>query len=329
MYKFLAFLVISLIHFHTYSQFSPAAGLKNSNAIHADSSSVKAWASDCFVSRSWVNIADTTFQYNNSTKASYGTSENGIGKSDNQVVSLGDGGFAIVTFSEPIANGNGYDFAVFENSFSENFLELAFVEVSSDGKRFVRFPSISATQTDQQIGGFDNVSEASKIHNLAGKYKVFYGTPFDLDDLKDSANIDLSQITHIKIVDVIGLISDKYARLDSKGNKINEPFPTPFHTCGFDLDAVAVLNHIKLAVEETESVTFSIFPNPASNYLIISTKESYEFNLSFLNLEGKLLFEKRNCSNSENLALDFLSKGIYLLKIESNNIIKYTKIFIQ
>lgn len=326
MYKFLAFVLLSCLPIFSFAQFATVAGTSNSTAIHADSSIIKSWATECYVNRSWVNVSDTAFEYNGSNKASYGTNENGIGKADNQVVSLGDGGSTIVTFAEPIINGNGYDFAVFENSFSENFLELAFVEVSSDGKKFVRFPAISLTQTQLQIGGFDNVLDASKINNLAGKYKVFYGTPFDLEDLKDSATIDLSHITHVKIIDVIGSLNDNYASYDSRGNKINEPFPTPFHTCGFDLDAVAILKHIKLGIENTESFKFSIFPNPTANFLTINTLENFDFNVSLYNLEGKTVLEKRNCYNSEILSLEFLHKGLYVLKIESEGIINYNKI---
>ncbi|MFN6048554.1 MAG: T9SS C-terminal target domain-containing protein, partial [Bacteroidota bacterium] len=49
----------------------------------------------------------------------------------NGVVSLGDGGIATLTFDPPITNGDGFDFAVFENTFLDTFLELAFVEVST------------------------------------------------------------------------------------------------------------------------------------------------------------------------------------------------------
>ena len=49
----------------------------------------------------------------------------------------GDAGVAVMTFECPIADGPGYDFAVFENGFAPNpsepnimFLELAFVEAA-------------------------------------------------------------------------------------------------------------------------------------------------------------------------------------------------------
>jgi len=63
-----------------------------------------------------------------------------------------------LSFAEPIRQGAGYDFVVFENGFVSNintgagslagqmFAELAFVEVSSNGVDFVRFPSVSLTE---------------------------------------------------------------------------------------------------------------------------------------------------------------------------------------
>ena len=59
------------------------------------------------------------------------------------IVCLGDGGSITMTFDNAIRDGEGFDFAVFENSFDEKFLELAYVEVSSDGVNFVRFPNLS------------------------------------------------------------------------------------------------------------------------------------------------------------------------------------------
>ena len=329
MYKLFLFSALSLIWLNAEAQYAPAAALEGSTAIHADSSIIDSWATECNVTRSWVNISDPNFQYNESNFASYGSDTDATEKADNQTVSLGDGGSAIVSFSKAISNENGFDFAVFENSFSPNFLELAFVEVSSDGERFVRFPSVSLTQTETQIGGFDNISDATKIHNLAGKYKAFYGTPFDLDDLKDSTAIDLKNITHIKIIDVIGSINDEYASFDSKGNKINEPFPTPYHTCGFDLDAVAVLKQVKLSVEKQNSFHFQVYPNPFADFIKLRLPFNGQVEISILNMQGKLVFTKKVITSEEFIKLNFLEKGIYFLKIKTTNFSEIKKIIKQ
>lgn len=106
----------------------------------------------------------------NNSPASYGTTASALGPPDAAgasyaagtaapVVSLGEGGQITLSFSPPIADGEGADLAVFENGFSTNiggkiFTELAFVEVSSDGVKFTRFPAVSCTQTNTQTGNF-------------------------------------------------------------------------------------------------------------------------------------------------------------------------------
>jgi len=156
------------------------------------------------------------------------------------VVSLGDGGRITLTFAEPIGDGPGWDFAVFENGFAGSFLELAFVEVSSDGVNFFRFDAYSETPAGTQIGSF-GVVDPTNLRNLAGKYVGGQGTPFDLAELVGrSPLLDIHAITHVRIVDVIGTIDPAYASRDVLGRIINEPWPTPFATGGFDLDGVAV-----------------------------------------------------------------------------------------
>ncbi|ODT98799.1 MAG: hypothetical protein ABS79_05325 [Planctomycetes bacterium SCN 63-9] len=181
----------------------------------------------------------------------------GSGNGDNTygVVSLGDGGSITLGFDRPIANGAGADFAVFENGFLSGgaglaFLELAFVDVSSDGINFFRFPSVSLTQTATQVGGF-SLLDASNLHSLAGKYIAGYGTGFDLEDLVGiSPLLNVNHIIQVRITDVVGSINPAYGSRDSLGNLINDPYSTPFASSGFDLNGVGVIN----AVPEPSSI---------------------------------------------------------------------------
>jgi len=156
------------------------------------------------------------------------------------VVSLGDGGRITLTFAAPIADGPGWDFAAFENSFSNTFLELAFVEVSSNGTDFFRFDAFSETPASTQIGGFGTV-DPTNLRNLAGKYRFGFGTPFDLAELAGrSSLLNVNAVTHVRIVDVVGAVNPAYATRDSLGRIINDPWATPFSSGGFDLDAIGV-----------------------------------------------------------------------------------------
>jgi hypothetical protein len=241
------------------AQFPGPAGTPGSTAIYKDSSIFKGWAIGCTLVRGYQNIADTSLGF-----TSFGDSSSAIGKAgENGVVSLGDAGYAILTFDLPITNGPGFDFAVFENAFNDNFLELAFVEVSSDGVNYFRFPAVSNTPADQQIGPFDNRGDATKIHNLAGKYRAHFGTPFDLEELKNEPGLNVQSVTHVKIIDVVGSIDPTYARYDKNNHPINDPFPTSFPSGGFDLDAVGVIHQLlPNEVEHYSNPLPAVYPNP-------------------------------------------------------------------
>ncbi len=129
-----------------------------------------------------------------------------------------------LSFSTPIQNGPGPDFAVFENGFISAggagvagciFAELAFVEVSTDGVIFARFPTVSLTEPVAANGGTGpyGTIDPSNVYNLAGKhvnaYESSWGTPFNLSDLKahtavTSGTVDLNNISYVKIIDIPG-----------------------------------------------------------------------------------------------------------------------------
>jgi hypothetical protein len=152
------------------------------------------------------------------------------------VLVLGNGGRAVLTFEPPFGNGPGPDLAVFENAFNDTFLELAYLEVSSDGEHFARFDSLS-------LGTAPTAStvDPTTLEGLAGKYRAGFGTPFDLEWLRyqplvTSGIVDLGAIRFVRVVDIVG----DGSKLDSFGHPIFDPTPTT-GTGGFDLDALAVL----------------------------------------------------------------------------------------
>ena len=201
----------------------------------------------------------------------------------------------------------------FENGFNNTFLELAFVEVSSDGINYFRFPSKSNTQTITQIGSFGSI-DCTEIHNLAGKYKVNYGTPFDLEEIPNNLLLNKNRITHIKIIDVIGALDSGFNSFDSDGNIINDPFPTPYASSGFDLDAVGLINISNSVSIKEEKLSINIFPNPAIDNVTIQLKSKIDF-VKIYSLDGNLKIS----SIEKKINLNNLNSGIYILKIKSGN----------
>lgn len=206
------------------------------------------------------------------------------------IVSLGDlsqeligkgvaPGRITLSFGEPIRESKGYEFVVFENGFvsdidTENgsvagkmFAELGYVEVSSNGIDFVRFPAVSLTPSP--VGRYGTI-EISNVYNLAGKHPnasgVCTGTPFDLQEIANepevvSGLVDINDIRYVRIVDIPGS-GDFYdgasahidpwsaPAWDSYGHNhpIYDAWPTT-GSGGLDLEAVGVLNEQKYSAD--------------------------------------------------------------------------------
>lgn len=198
------------------------------------------------------------------------------------VVSLGDldqgqigqgvpAGQITLSFNVPIRNCNGYDFVVFENGLISNcntdggsvkgqmFAELGYVEVSSNGVDFVRFPSVSLTAG--LVGTYGTI-EISDVYNLAGKHPngngLCTGTPFDLSEIAGEENVisglvDIHNINYVRIVDVPGggdfedeavkhvdPNSGSFLDFYANNHPIYDAWVT-FKSGGVDLEAIGVL----------------------------------------------------------------------------------------
>ena len=225
--------------------------------ISADRGDLRAWG---------VQVADYS--------PAYGAEKNGLkinalGPADGSTVSLGDmsqidlslghsPGSITLQFDQGIRNGPGWDFAVFENAFSITgdtlFAELGYVEVSTDGKSFARFESVSLTEFRRNLPTpvFSGI-DPTNVANLAGKHPSGFGTPFDLDDLKSNltaltSGVQLQDIRFVRIVDIPGSPSFREPLLnesgavafpDTHGNPILDPWNTgQTGVAGFDLDAI-------------------------------------------------------------------------------------------
>jgi hypothetical protein len=291
--------------------FDGIVGTEGCQGIYCQDPAILGWATSCTIERGRQNITTP------GVFVTYGTENDGIGaatEATGDVVSLGDYGIAVLTFDIPIQNGDGYDFAVFENSLNDSFLEMAFVEVSSDGVNYFRFPAISNSDTTVQVDNGGSV-DATLIHNLAGKYRAGWGTPFDLEELAGNDNLDINNITHIRLVDVVGCVEPRYATRDSRGHIINDPYPTPFYSSGFDLDGVCVLNGWRPnGVEENTTMnhTLTVYPNPCHSTLTLNT-EAHDVVMLF-NLQGALLQRVVATDNTTTLNMQDLPAGMYIVR---------------
>jgi hypothetical protein len=318
---FTATILVSLSSF-AQGPFAAQANQPGTSAIHADSSVFVAWASQIEVQRGKQDIA-----VQNSDTTTVGNWTYCIGKAEGTVVSLGDSGTATLQFEGLIYNGVGPDFAVFENAFNHTFLELAFVEVSSNGVDFFRFPSHSLTNTIIPVGSFGTV-DPTQIHNLAGKYTANYGTPFDLDDLDLIAALDIDAISHIRIVDVVGSLSSNHSQRDSQGRKINDQYPTPFPSGGFDLDAVGIIYMKGVGeLERSNRPMISIYPNPSNGIFHVNSEVNEPLYFELRDITGRLLETGKLASQTADFSN--LKKGTYMINLIGREVLDTRKIIIQ
>ncbi|MFK8038984.1 MAG: T9SS type A sorting domain-containing protein [Crocinitomicaceae bacterium] len=307
------------------SQFAPAAGQVGSTAIYKDSSVFINWANDV----AQFNPGPEDISDPQSIVASFGVPQNALNQAEgnsSDVVSLGDNGSITLSFEFPIINAPGPDFAVFENSFSDTYLEFAFVEVSTNGVDFVRFPATSNIPILVQTGSFGN-TDPTLINNLAGKYRQGYGTPFDLEELIDSTSLNLDSITYIKIVDVVGSINPSYSHFDQFDNVINDPFPTAFPSSGFDLDAIGVIyQNNPLKLPKTKITNFNVYPNPAVNQLTITTGES-NLNYHVFDIQGRQVMTGI-VNSTKAINVQPLLSGTYFLRLSGKEFTEVKKIIV-
>lgn len=167
------------------------------------------------------------------------------------VADLGAGGSLTLGFDVEICDGPGADLIVFENAFYAAgawscWAELCFVEVSSDGAAFARFPALFA--------GGSGLLPMGCCQNLAGITPVLAhpallpgvdpfdpcqagGDAFDLADLGDDplvkgGKVDLGRIRYVRLVDIVS-----GAAKDARGRVVYDPGPSA------DVDAVAAVQH--------------------------------------------------------------------------------------
>jgi len=224
---------VVLINHSFAGPYAPAAGTAGSTAIHMNDAALMGWATGY-----------ENYNIGTHVDAGWQTPELALGQAvgdSYDIVSLGRGGEITLTFDTAIADGDCWDFAVFENSFNDTFLELGYVEVSSNGADFFRFDNNSLTSSP--VGGFGSV-DPTDIYGLGGKYRQGYGTPFDLNELAGiNPLLDVDNIGYVKIVDIVG--DGTYQ--DAYGSVIYDPYPT-VGSAGFDLDAIGVMNQAAVPI---------------------------------------------------------------------------------
>jgi hypothetical protein len=73
-------------------------------------------------------------------------------------------------------------------------------------------------------------------------------------------------------------------------------------------------------IAKIEKDNFSIYPNPASNYITVTMgSEMSAYKIRILSIDGKVLLDKNSKGNStEQINISTLKKGMYILQADFN-----------
>lgn len=232
-----------------------------------------------------VAFADRVVAFDTNNQAGGGVFQpsNALGapsSTSTMVHSLGVGGFLTLGFSVVLTDGPGDDLIVFENPFASAgrvYSEAMFVEVSTDGVEFARFPNlytgpaISGGSFALNYPGIYSGLAGIKPHrggvagNDPGDVVEAGGDSFDLADLRThpsvlNGKVDLANINQVRLVDVVAGQSR-----DSVGTVIEDP------TAGSaDVNAIAVIHHRGNVLGTGPEVELTV---PASGNVVLTLRD--------------------------------------------------------
>ena len=98
---------------------------------------------------------------------------------------------------------------------------------------------------------------------------------------------------------------------------------TPFYFCLDDIEIapIASINDSKF------ENTINIYPNPTTNFISIANIDKAIITINDIN--GKEILVKNNYSSNEKISLENIDKGVYFVKIKSNNKIAVKKLVVK
>lgn len=71
--------------------------------------------------------------------------------------------------------------------------------------------------------------------------------------------------------------------------------------------------------ETTINLELSVYPNPTTNYLTLKTDDNANLSYQLIDLQGKVIENKKVTANSTTIKMEELPKAIYFLNIKDNN----------
>lgn len=121
-------------------------------------------------------------------------------------------------------------------------------------------------------------------------------------------------------------IEDQYLLLNiAMGGIAGTPDPN-FIESSMVIDYVRVYQNSSLSTEDFSANTFSVYPNPSKNIINIKGNTTIN-NIKLYNMLGELVLHKKG--NVDTIHVSKFNRGIYILKIQSDNSLESKKVYIN
>ena len=130
----------------------------------------------------------------------------------------------------------------------------------------------------------------------------------------------------IRMVNSAGVITTTTSFSGNNFVTFGEDMNGELYIAGISSGTVYKIIDSSLSSSDFENNGFSLFPNPAKEtFTVKSSTTNLATSINLFDLTGKLLFTKKLNESPENtIATTSLSKGIYLVSVETNNGTNYT-----
>lgn len=80
-----------------------------------------------------------------------------------------------------------------------------------------------------------------------------------------------------------------------------------------------------VSLNDLKSLSFNVYPNPANDFVIITTSEK-NVTITVIDITGKSVLNTESNTNKTKLDLNDLNTGLYIIKVETKNAINTRKI---
>jgi hypothetical protein len=158
--------------------------------------------------------------------------------------------------------------------------------------------------------------QSTTVSNIQGNITTSSGTSFScpvMAGMIASFWQAVPNLTNQQVVNFVKQSSDRYS--------------TPNDLFGYGIPDFQLALNTALSVNQNESNSFVVYPNPTSNTVSISFPNNYTTAIVyFYNTLGQILIEKTISTSVSNVSLETLNSGVYFYKIESNSFTQSGKI---